>query len=210
MTDHDRHGSEQIGAAITAAAATVDAPDRLRERIAAPRGRPPFRALAAVTLCVGIALGVVVGLLALPADDEPPAIAAAVDSALRPPMAAPPGADPSDERFISARVGAVRFPNYAYDSGWTVAGTRRDPLDGRRVLTVVYRGRGHRIGYAVVDGAPLAEPAGARQLSSDGRRFAVLRHDGATVVTWRQGGHTCIVASRSAPLKALLTMATWS
>lgn len=211
MDDGTQHESERIGAAIAATGATVSAPDSLRARLAAsrPPSQRPLR-IAAVTVCLGVVLGIAVGLIAIPADDETPTVGAAASAALRAPTAPSPDAAPTDGRFIDVRVGEVRFPNYGYDSGWTVAGTRRDALDGRRVLTVVYRGRGHRIGYAVVDGAALAEPAGARQLFSDGRRFAVLRHHGATVVTWRQGGHTCIVASRSAPLKALLAMATWS
>lgn len=212
MDDGTHDESEQIGATITATAATVDAPDGLRARIAA--SRPPShrarRVLAAVTVCIGMVIGIAVGLLTIPADSEPPTIAAAASAALRAPTAPSPGAAPTDERTIRARVGAVRFPNYGYDSGWTIAGVRRDELAGRRALTVVYRGGGDRIGYTVVDGAPLARPAGARQVSSDGRQFAVLRRDGALVVTWRQGGHTCVLASRSASLRALLALATWS
>jgi hypothetical protein len=212
MADHAQHDSEQIGAAIAAASATVDAPDDLRARIVptGPASRRPRWALAAVTVCVGLAIGIAVGLLAISGEDESPTVAAAASVALRAPTAPSPGAAPTGERFIRARVGAVRFPNYGYDSGWTVAGVRRDELAGRRALTVVYRGWGNRIGYTVVDGAPLDRPARARQVSSDGRRFAVLRSGNALVVTWRQGGHTCVLASRSAPLKALLALATWS
>jgi hypothetical protein len=211
MADDTQHESDRIGAAISATVATVDAPDGLRARIAAA-ATPPRRSrrrFAAATVCVGIAIGVVVGLVTIP-DDGPPTIASAANAALRAPTAPSPGASSGNERFIRARVGAVRFPNYGYDSGWTVAGIRRDELAGRRALTVVYRGWGDRIGYTVVDGAPLNQPAGARRVSSDGRRFAVLRRDGALVVTWRQGGHTCVLASRSASLKALLALATWS
>lgn len=212
MADDTRHASERIGAAIATTSATVSAPDSLRARLAEsrPPSRRPMRMLAVATVCLGVVLGIAVGLLVMPAGDGSPTVAAAANVALRAPTAPPPGTSPTNERFIRARVGEVRFPNYGYDAGWAVAGTRRDTLAGRRALTVVYRGRGARIGYTVVGGEPLARPAGARQLSNGGRRFAVLRHEGATVVTWRQGGHTCVVVSRSAPLKALLAMATWS
>lgn len=62
----------------------------------------------------------------------------------------------------------------------------------------------------LASGAPLAEPTGARALSYGGRRFAVLRSDGALVFTWQQGGHTCVLASRAARLERLLAMAAWS
>jgi hypothetical protein len=212
MADDTQAASDRIGAAIGATAATVDAPAGLRARIAAT-GPPPRRSrrmLAAATVCVGAAIGIAVGLVAISDDERAPTIASAAAAALRSPAAPSPGAAPASERFVRARVGTVRFPNYGYDSGWTVAGIRRDELAGRDALTVIYRGWGDRIGYTVVDGAPLERPAGARQVVSDGRRFAVLRRGGALVVTWRQGGHTCVLASRSAPLKALLALATWS
>ncbi len=213
MTDGARNESERIGVTVASTAATVDAPDSLRERIGAsgPRPHSPRRILATATICAGIALGIAIGLIAIPDDaEEGPTIASVASAAMQAPTAPSPGAATATERFIRARVGSVRFPNYGYDSGWTVTGVRRDELAGRSALTVVYRGWGDRIGYTVVDGAPLDRPAGARHVSSDGRRFAVLRRDNALVVTWRQGGHTCVLASRSASLEALLALATWS
>jgi hypothetical protein len=51
--------------------------------------------------------------------------------------------------------------------------------------------------YAIVDGAPLPMPAG-RVIRLGDHRYTVLRHDGATIITWRADGHTCVLASRQA------------
>jgi hypothetical protein len=196
-----------VGARIAAISATVSAPDALRERLAAPPG-PGSRPRSAVLLAICLVVGaVVLALVARPGDEEP-TIAATADVALMPATAPAPRIDPEDGRFVDARVGSVRFPSYGYDAAVRTTGSRRDRIDDRGVLTVFYRGWGRRIGYAVVDGAPLAEPA-MRSVWRDGHRYGVLPRGGALIVTWRKDGHTCVLASRSAPLSALLSLATW-
>jgi hypothetical protein len=51
--------------------------------------------------------------------------------------------------------------------------------------------------------------AGATTVVRHGVRFAVLRDAGATIVTWRRGGRTCVLASRDASAAALLRIAAW-
>jgi hypothetical protein len=121
-----------------------------------------------------------------------------------------PQKDPRNERFLRAAVGGVRFPNYRYSTPFATAGARRDELGGRRATTVVYRTGVKSFGYTIVDGKPLAVPAGARRVVKDGLRLAVLRRGGAIVVTWRQGGHTCVLASRTATVRGLTAWAAWS
>lgn len=218
-SEHEHDGvpdseSAAIGASIAATASTVAAPGDLRARIAADaeraRRRPPRRrALTLAGAGAAVVLVALVTLLTTSDEQAPPTVAATARAALRAPNLPPPSVASDDERFVRARVGAVRFPNYGYESGWRVAGGRRAELGGRATTTVVYSGWGHRIGYTVVDGTPLAWPR-ARAVQRGDRRYAVLRRDGATIVTWRQGGHTCVLASRSAPLRAMLALATWS
>ena len=208
--------SEQIRAAIRAAAATVEAPPRLRARIAeeelrdAPGGRrisrwvliPALGALAALVVMT-------IGLLMLGQGDAP-SVADAAGLALRAPTQPAPRNDPRDKHFLRAEIGGIRFPNYRYRTDWATAGARRDELSGRDTLTVVYSKGAERFGYTVVDGDPLEVPAGARRIAADGLRLAVLRHDGALVVTWRENGHTCVLAGRTANLDQLIAWANWS
>jgi hypothetical protein len=215
MSDREQHDSEQIGAAIRAAAEGVEAPPRLRARIAGDRLREPLRrrrarwvlvpalgAIAAVALAIGF---LVTG------GGGPPSLAEAASAALREPTQPPPARDPRNERLVRAEIGGVRFPNYtSFDERWKAAGTRRDELSGRPALTLVYRSGKRRVGYTVVDGAPLEVPAGARRINREGLRLAVLRRHGALVVTWQQRGHTCVLASRALGLQELIAFADWS
>jgi hypothetical protein len=112
---------------------------------------------------------------------------------------------------VRAEIGGVRFPNYTwYAKRWRTVGARKDELSGRDALTLVYRDGGRRVGYTIVDGEPLELPAGARRVSRKGKDLAVLRRGGALVLTWRQGGHTCVLASRELDLDELAAFATWS
>jgi hypothetical protein len=216
MPDEAHKDSERIGAAIRAAAATVEAPPRLRARIAeeelreAPGRRRTSRwvlipALGAAAAVVAMAIG----LLTLGRGDAP-SVADAAGLALRAPTQPAPRDDSRDERFLRAEIGGIRFPNYDYRTDWATAGARRDEVSGRDALTVVYRKGAETFGYTVVDGDPLEVPAGVRRISAEGLRLAVLRRDGALVVTWRQNGHTCVLAGRTANLDQLIAWANWS
>lgn len=212
MSDHD---SERIGGAIHATAAGVEAPASLRGHVAgaklrtAPRGRG--RGVLGLAAAGGAAATafVILGIVLLGGEAAEPSVADAAPLALRAPTAPAPGLDPGDRRFIRAQVGGVRFPNYAYDTPWKTLGTRTDELSGRPTMTVVYSSRRGPVGYTIVGGEPLDVPGSARRVTADGRTFSVLRRDGAVVVSWRQGGRTCIVSGRGATEKQLLAFATW-
>jgi hypothetical protein len=133
-----------------------------------------------------------------------PSMDDAVALALRPPTAGAPAVDPNDPRRIQAQVGGVWFPNYDAYSGWRAVGSRTDEIGGRRAVTVAYRGSGGPVSYTIVDGAPLEVPSGARSRDYGGLRATVLR-DG--VITWQQGGRTCILAGADADVTALLRTA---
>jgi hypothetical protein len=214
MSDDDI--SERIGAAIHSTAARVEAPRSLhahvspgRQREAPARRRRGVVALAAAAATT-LAAFAVLGVLLLTGDAADPTVADAAPLALRPATAAPPAVDPSDKHFIRAQVGGVRFPNYAYDTPWwKTLGARTDKVDGRSTMTVLYSSRSGPVGYTIVDGKPLAIPDGARKVTVGGETFWTLRRDGAAVVTWREGGRTCIVSGRGATSRQLLDFASW-
>jgi hypothetical protein len=221
---HEPHGepdTDAIGAAIRAAVQTVQAPPQLRARIAderakagrtAPTRRRSFRpgalaaGLAACAIVVGLALtGLPGGGAAGPGVDQ------AVALALSRPTAPPPAVDGTNATALRASVGGVAFPNYRWSlKRWATTGARDDQVGGRQAKTVVYRGPKGDVGYTIVDGKPLDVPDGARMVTRDGVRLAVLRQDGANVVTWQRNGHTCVLASRSADPEQLIRFATWA
>jgi hypothetical protein len=164
---------EQIAAAILRTAATVSAPQALRERLAAPA--PPRRAPRAPRLALGGALAAVAAALVLLVS----------------------GGSPTVQDVAAAALHAPTAPAVGTAAEWSAVGQRTDRVDGRRSVTVVYRRAGQGVHYAIVDGAPLAMPAG-RVIRLGGHPYTVLRHGGATIITWRADGHTCVLASRQA------------
>lgn len=117
-----------------------------------------------------------------------------------------PAPAPADGVRLRLALGGIPFPNWTA-LHLTTTGARIDTLRGRRVDTVFYTTRtGRRIGYAIVSGPPLAEPAG-RTETVYGVRYT-LTHRGATrLVSWVRNGHTCIIAGTAAPAQTLLDLA---
>jgi hypothetical protein len=226
MTDRPTHDpdpdTDAVGRRIREAALTIDAPPQLRARVAEQRlraGRGSSRGVmgwrpAAVAAGLGAAVVIVLVVLGLSGGDGAPAPSFddAAQLALARPNAPAPAPDPGSTATVQAEIGGVRFPNYTYAwPRWRTAGARHDRVDGRDAMTVTYRGPEGDVGYTIVDGGPLDEPAGARQVTAGGLRLAVVRRGGATFVTWRRGGHTCILASRvPGALQQLVRFATWA
>lgn len=209
---------DPVGRRIRAAALRVEAPPALRERLAeqerqAARRRARGGRLPAVAAAAGAGLAVLAVIaLVVGGGSSGPSVDDAAALALARPTDPPPALDASDSTRVQAAVGGVAFPNYAYTwPKWRAAGARRDTIDGRAATTVTYRGPRGDVGYTIVDGEPLPEPDGARHVTVDGVRLAVVRRDGATVVTWRRGGHTCVLASRERGAEPqLIRFATWA
>ena len=155
------------------------------------------------------AIAIVIAVFAVGGRD--PTLGEATRAALRAPTQAPPEKDPRNARFVRASIGGVQFPNYTwFAKRWSTVGARRDELSGRDALTLTYRAGDRRLGYTVVDGKPLDVPSGARRLTAKGMHVAVLRRGKTLVVTWREGGHTCVLASRDMGLNEMVAFATWS
>ena len=209
MSSDDQH----IGETIRATAAAVRAPQRLYEAIERPRERGMVRRRrvgGAVAACATIALAAVLAFAHPAADPVAPSIADAAAVALRAPALPAPPRDAREPALLRFSSDGVPFPDYAYGGlAWRADGQRRARRGGRDVVVVSYAGGGRRVGYAIV-GGPALRVSGARsRVVRGGTRFDVLRHAGATIVTWQRGGQTCVLASRDTEAQGLLRLASW-
>jgi hypothetical protein len=199
---------------IRAAAARIEAPAALRERLviqqaefelrgrrppvqfprpAIERGARPRRRLA---LFGGVAVAAAATLLIaviLPAG-APSVVEAAT-------LSKRPATEPVPPR---PQVEGVAFPTWQQGTGWRAVGARTDELDGRRITTVFYEKAGKRIGYTIVAGEALDPPTGAR-----GGRFRVFESGGRAAVTWQRKDRTCILSGADVPAKTLVKLAAW-
>jgi hypothetical protein len=214
---------------VARAVAETRAPDELRERLAGqaaasaprplrPRARGRIRDGAAhrprLRLFAWAAGGLaVLALLAVLASGDgeprggPSVLAVAKATAAGADGAAP---RPVTGGFVDARIGAVRFPDWT-DVSWPATGQRRDRVGGRDVRTVFYAAPdGTTAAYAVVDGPPLEVPDTARERRVRGTAFRVLDADAERILTWEEGGQTCVLrAPASVPEDRLLALAAW-
>lgn len=207
MSEHDRERDERIGAAIRAAAESVQAPPGLRAAVAeqgerqARTRRRSWRLVAVGVAAAALALATVLSLGGGPSVQE--VAQAALQAPTQP---APEG----DGRFVDAQVGGVRFPDYEQRFGWSAIGAREDRVDGRDALTVIYRRGELGVHYTIVDGDPLPMPDGARRVRVGDVPVALVRDDGALVATWERDGRTCVLSTRSASSERLLELVAWS
>jgi hypothetical protein len=118
-----------------------------------------------------------------------------------------PAEDAAHRNLLRLRVGGIAFPYYGRTAGWEATGARTDTLGGRRVITVFYTAHGHRVGYAIVDGAPLAV-GGGKRVTEGGVSYSLQRDHGSELITWRQAGHTCVIAGRNVSMGTLLGLAS--
>jgi len=197
----------------------VQAPDSLRravrdavceaERVPARRGlripRPrrlvlAGGALATLVLVLAVALG--------GGGSTAPSVADAAQVALRPATAPAPPAR-AGGHLLTASVDGIAYPTWTR-TGWHYVGARSDTLAGHRIHTVFYTApNGTRIGYAIAAGDALPLPQ-ARVVRRRGVAIRVLVVHGATVVTWRRDGHTCILAARGVDAASLVRLASYS
>ena len=151
---------------IRGAAAQLEAPLALRERIerdrerAAVRTRTPARrrrwlpslAFAGVTAVV---LAVVIALSGGPTVEDAAAFAA------QPPNGPAP---PAQGTLLRLRQSGVAFPAWAAKFGWKATGTRVGEVDGRPATTVYYEKGAKTLAYTIVSGE---RAEGARLLADD-------------------------------------------
>jgi len=195
---------------IRGAAAEVEAPLALRERIERDRGRVvrapvgrrrpwlPSVALAGVAATV---LAVVVALSGGPTVDDAAAFAGRT----------PTGAAPAvDGALLRASESGMVFPAWAEKFGWEATGTRRGEVDGRSATTVYYAKDGKSLAYTIVSGDALDGPDASRTVTVEGTPVDLIRAGGKPAVTWERGGHTCLLTGMGVPAAKLAALAGWT
>jgi hypothetical protein len=222
---------EQVRAValVRGAANDVHAPDALRARLptltpdeagareALRRGRrapsrssaPRLRGLLAGAATLAAAV-VVVLALSLSGTSGSPTVAQAAALSTRPATLPAPRHLAPHSFLIDRSEAGVPFPYWEDHFHWKAIGARTDALAGRTATTVFYVDRrGRRLAYAIVSGAALPVPHGARTVVRDGVHMWVATISGATVVTWERDGHSCVLASAQVPAATLVRLASW-
>jgi anti-sigma factor RsiW len=179
--------------------------DDLRPKRAARVRRRRGLVLSAAGVLAAVAIVVVV--LSVSGGPAAPSVAAAAELALQPPSGPPPAAVPGTSA-LAASVGGVSFPDLEQAYGWRPVGVRSGQVGGRPATVVYYERGGQRVGYAIVDGPALARPDHAASTTRSGVEFQTLVLQGQQVVTWRNGGHTCVMIG-PVPAGELVTLASW-
>lgn len=210
-------GSEEVGLALRARVRGVRAPqglaariaeERLRSRPATGRRRLARAVLGVAGVLAALPIAVLASLLLDGGRAPGPSVTDAARTALRAPTGPAPA--PRADGMLPLAVGEVRFPGTARAGGWSPVGTRDDTVGGRPARTVTYARGGRLVAYMVIDGPAFALPAGTSSVPYEGVGAAVLRDRDATIVTWRRGGRTCILASANTDATSLLELAAWT
>ena len=193
---------ERIGALLRAVEAP--APAALHARIAArnaPRSawRLPIPALGMAI--AGAAAGAAVALIIVlgSGGTTAPTVLRVSQVALAAPTASAP-------HTLIAKGTSIRFPDWSA-RGLPSVGVRNEQLGGRAVTAEFYRSASAgTLGYAIVSGAPLSDGGGS-PVFWHGESYDLISSGGMPLVAWVQDGHTCVIASRSAPAATLLELA---
>jgi anti-sigma factor RsiW len=108
---------------------------------------------------------------------------------------------------LAVGVDSVAFPNLDR-YGWQALGVRRGRVGGRDATVVVYGKDGRRLGYVIVAGKALSRPAEAQAKYISRVQYQTLPVSGRLAVTWRRGGHTCVLLGQASRAE-LLKLASW-
>jgi hypothetical protein len=206
MSDHfdsDRVNADEQRLAALLSAVEAPAPGPLRARIAELNAAPARRRLRLPALALGggfaTAAAAVALVIVLSAGTSAPTALRTASLAL----ATPSGSAPA--RLVATGT-QIAFPDWSA-AGWPSAGARHDKLGGRAVTTEFYRAGSRTIGYSIVSGAALRFGISGHMVRRSHAEYRVLHADGAGIVAWVEDGHTCVIASRSAPAATLLRLA---
>jgi hypothetical protein len=186
-------------------------PPALRARLSAQSRRAPRaapRGRLALAACVAAVSVAVVVMLAL-AGPGSPTLSDAARPATLAATAPAPAADPRRPTLLRASFAGVSYPDWAREFGWRATGRRHDTLEGRSAETVFYQHTHHRIGYTVVSGEPLDQPAKAERYVVNGLEMRAYTDGPRDVVTFRRNGRTCVLAGAVHQRSTLLRLASW-
>jgi len=154
------------------------------------RIRPAARFALAGALAVAAAVTAAVLLTGGPGA---PTVAEAARLAAESPTEPAPRAAGNAGTRLAIAVQGVSFPDLARAYGWRPLGARRGHVDGRDAVVVYYGKDSRRIAYAIVAGAGLPRPSGGETRIRRGVPYQTVRLNDRLVVTWRRGGHTCVL-----------------
>jgi anti-sigma factor RsiW len=188
-----------------------DVPESLQSAVEALRpARRRSRSLGVRVVLAGAAavVAAVVAAIVLTGGPGAPTVAQAARLGTR--SATEPAPHPAGTAGtkLAIAVGSVAFPDFARAYGWRAVGARHDRIDGRDATVVLYEKNGRRLGYVIVAGAGLSRPAGARAKYIRQVEYQTLRLSDRLAVTWRRGGHTCVLLG-DATRAELLKLASW-
>jgi hypothetical protein len=216
----DEQLAERGRALIAAAVAETRAPLALRERIEADRSRAVARGTAGrrrrlrglLLPAGGLAAALVVAVIVVVGGGGgAPSVVATASLAARGPVLPAPHEDRSNVAVLKASVEGVPFPYWGESFQWKAVGTRDDKIEGRQARTVYYQNaKGAQAAYTILGGDAVDPPSGARKQMQNGIVLWVTQHSGRRIVTWKRGGHTCVLSAPSAvPERKLLELASW-
>ncbi len=200
--------------AVEQVTATTRAPASLRARVQAqPAGKAAgwrWRGRHLAVAATGLAAAALLIFLVLPSGAPGgPSVSRAAALAVRGPSSHAPPSDPRDpEARLDQRVGRAYFPNWLASLGWAAVGQRSDELASRRIITVYYQGHNTTVAYSIVGGPALAPPAGKR-VRQGGVSMRTFSLNGRLVVSWRRGGHTCLLSGMGVTDAELEQLASW-
>ncbi len=195
-------------------ATAVHAPAGLRARIEASRPSRPARvrrrALYGGSLAGALAAVALALVLILPAGTPgSPSVSQAAALAMLGASSPAPGPEHSKPGRLDANVEDLYFPNWAADLGWQASGVRTDRINGRLAVTVYYGAGSKTVAYTIVGAPVLKEPA-VSATTMHGVVLRTLKLNGRTVVTWREGNHTCVLSGTGVSAADLQHLAAWS
>jgi hypothetical protein len=196
---------------LTPLIAEIRAPASLRERVAElehRRARSTRRGLATLTAGASTLLAAAIVAISLSGSGAgSPTLAQAAVLGTEGATLPSPGRDQSSPTHLRVAVDGQAYP-YWDTVGWQDTGQRRDRVAGREATTVFYSGGGGtRIAYTIVSGPALAVPA-SLGIERGGVGYSLVAFQGSRMVTWRRGGHTCILVGRGVPADRLLRLAS--
>src|SRR5262245_18323793 len=199
--------------AATRALADEPVPQSVRSALDAHRRRPAGRRRArrlapGVALAGALVAAAVVAALVLSSGPGAPSVAEAARLTSRSPNAPAPARRVDSTTKLAVGVEGVAFPYLARLYGWKAVGVRHDKLDGHDATIVYYAKGPRRIAYVIVSGAGLPRPGGGQGTTRGDVEYQTLRVDDRLAVTWRRGGHTCVLIG-NAPRAELLRLASW-
>lgn len=195
--------------------AAEEVPESLRAAVEARRhalgsARGRGRRLAPRFVLAGAAAvaAAVVAAIVLSGGPGAPTVADAARLATQAPTGAAPAPVGESGTRLAIAVQNVAFPDFARAYGWRALGVRRGRVDGRDATVVFYGKDGRRLGYVIVAGAGLSRPSRARATVIRRVEYQTLRLSDRLAVTWRRGGHTCVLIG-DATRAELVKLASW-